>query len=242
MREIDELTQVDDPAWPELQEAFAAGAVPVRVLAADPAEGRRSVLQMQVTARSTLGALAWNCGGLVLDDGWVRVFGGGSEASGGLPSLAQVNRFPDAFDPDWSPEAGLVVGQDALGGVFALNGHDPAASGRPGSPGRMTYFAPDTLAWEAMDMGHSSWVHWLLSGRLETFYDGLRRPAGARRPPRWTSRRASPCTRSCGPRRPTRISPRTAGGPCRCAKSSEWPPTSPGSWVRPIRGSSATYE
>ncbi|MGW7205628.1 DUF2625 family protein [Streptomyces sp. NPDC054837] len=176
MREIDELTQVDDPAWPELQEAFAAGAVPVRVLAADPAEGRRSVLQMQVTARSTLGALAWNCGGLVLDDGWVRVFGGGSGASGGLPSLAQVNRFPDAFDPDWSPEAGLVVGQDVLGGVFALNGHDPAASGRPGFPGRMTYFAPDTLAWEAMDMGHSSWVRWLLSGRLETFYDGLRRP------------------------------------------------------------------
>ncbi|MER6183878.1 DUF2625 family protein [Streptomyces sp. NPDC001652] len=40
----------------------------------------------------------------------------------------------------------------------------------------MTCFAPDTLAWEAMDMGHSSWVHWLLSGRLETFYDGLRRP------------------------------------------------------------------
>lgn len=176
MREIDELTQVDDPAWPELQEAFAASAVPVRVLAADPAEGHRSVLQMQVTARSTLGALAWHCGGLVLDDGWVRVFGGGSGASGGLPSLAQVNRFPDAFDPDWFPGTGLVVGQDALGGVFTLNGHDPAASGRPGSPGQMTYFAPDTLEWEAMDMGHSSWILWLLSGRLETFYDGLRRP------------------------------------------------------------------
>lgn len=176
MREIDELTQVDDPAWPELQEAFAASAVPVRVLAADPAEGHRSVLQMQVTARSTLGALAWHCGGLVLDDGWVRVFGGGSGASGGLPSLAQVNRFPDAFDPDWFPGTGLVVGQDALGGVFTLNGHDPAASGRPGAPGQMTYFAPDTLEWEAMDMGHSSWILWLLSGRLETFYDGLRRP------------------------------------------------------------------
>ncbi|MFF4275289.1 DUF2625 family protein [Streptomyces sp. NPDC001536] len=56
------------------------------------------------------------------------------------------------------------------------NGHDPAASGRPGSPGQTTCFAPDTLAWEAMDMGHSAWVHWLLSRRLETFYGGLRRP------------------------------------------------------------------
>lgn len=68
------------------------------------------------------------------------------------------------------------MGQDVLGGVFALNGHDPAAAGRPGDPGQMTYFAPDTLAWEAMDMGHSGWVAWLLSGRLDTFYDGLRPP------------------------------------------------------------------
>lgn len=176
MREIDELTQVDDPAWPELQEAFANSAVPVRVLPADPAEGRRSLLQMQVTTRSTLGALALNCGGLVLDDGWVRVFGGGTQARGGLPSLARVNRFPAAFDPAWHPTTGLVVGQDVLGGVFALNGHDPVAAGRPGSPGQMTYFAPDTLEWEAMDMGHSAWISWLLSDRLEMFYDGLRWP------------------------------------------------------------------
>ncbi len=40
----------------------------------------------------------------------------------------------------------------------------------------MTYFAPDTLEWEAMEMGHSGWVSWLLSGRLETFYDGMRWP------------------------------------------------------------------
>lgn len=174
MREIDELANVDDPAWPALREAVASSAVPVHVLPAVPEEGRRCLLQMQVTAGSMLGALALNSGGLVLDEGWVRVFGGGSDASGGLPGLAQVNRFPATFDPAWHPATGLVVGQDALGGVFALNGHDPAAADRPGVPGQMIYFAPDTLTWEAMDMGHSVWVSWLLSGRLETFYDGLR--------------------------------------------------------------------
>ncbi|MFF4575529.1 DUF2625 domain-containing protein [Streptomyces sp. NPDC001410] len=176
MREIDELAQVDDPAWPQLQELLAASAVPVRVLPVDPGEGRRCLLQMQVTARSTLGALALNCGGLVLDDGWLRVYGGGSAATGGLPGLGRVNGFPEEFDPAWHPASGLVVGHDVLGGVFALNGHDPAGAGRPGDPGQMTYFAPDTLEWEALDMGHSTWVWWLLSGRLETFYDGLRPP------------------------------------------------------------------
>nr|WSX74382.1 DUF2625 domain-containing protein [Streptomyces sp. NBC_00899] len=131
---------------------------------------------LQVTARSTLGALVLNTGGLLVDDGWVRVFGGGSAVGGSLPSMGQVNGFPAAFDPAWHPAAGLVVGHDVVGGVFTLNGHDPAAVGRPGAPGQMTYFAPDTLAWEALEMGHSAWVSWLLSGRLETFYDGLRWP------------------------------------------------------------------
>ncbi|MCQ8772863.1 DUF2625 family protein [Streptomyces telluris] len=178
MREIDELVNVDDPAWPELQEMLSVSSVPVQVLPADIDESRRCLLQLQVTARSVLGALALNTGGLLVDNGWVRVFGGGGSpfAGGGLPSLAQVNRFPADFDPAWHPATGLVVGQDVVGGVFALNGGDPAATGRPGEPGQMTYFAPDTLAWEALGMGHSSWVSWLLSGRLETFYDGLRWP------------------------------------------------------------------
>ncbi|MBM9504046.1 DUF2625 family protein [Actinacidiphila acididurans] len=176
MREIDELADVDDPAWPGLQEALAAGPVPVRVLPADRDEARRCLLQIQITARSVLGALVLNTGGLLLDDGWVRVFGGGSPADRSLPSLGQVNGFPAAFDPAWRPAAGLVVGHDVVGGVFALNGHDPAAAGRPGAPGQLTYFAPDTLAWEPLRMGHSAWVSWLLSGRLETFYDGLRWP------------------------------------------------------------------
>ncbi|MFB8028713.1 DUF2625 domain-containing protein [Streptomyces sp. NPDC056465] len=176
MREIDELVHVDDPAWPELREMVSAGPAPVQVLPADVDEGRRSLLQMQVTARSTLGALALNTGGLLVDNGWVRVFGGGSVMDGGLPSLAQVNRFPADFDPAWHPGAGLIVGHDVVGGVFALNAGDPAAAGRPGAPGQMTYFAPDTLEWEAMETGHSGWVSWLLSGRSETFYEGLRWP------------------------------------------------------------------
>ncbi|MFI2205338.1 DUF2625 domain-containing protein [Streptomyces sp. NPDC020192] len=175
MRDIDELTRVDDPAWPELRQAFAGSAVPVRVLPADADAGRRCLTQLQVTARSTLGALALHCGGLVLDDGWVRVYGAGSAADR-MPGLGRVNGFPADPDPDWYPVHGLVVGHDVLGGVFCLNGHDPARAGRPGVPGQMTYFAPDTLEWEALDMGHSAWVSWLLSGRLETFYDGLRWP------------------------------------------------------------------
>ncbi|MFC4123027.1 DUF2625 family protein [Nonomuraea zeae] len=177
MRELDELIDVDDPAWPELRELLATAAVPLRTLPVDRGEAHRSVLQLQVTARSFLGALALNTGGLIVDDGWVRVFGGGSGGGGDvLPSLAQVNQFPAVFDPGWRPAAGLVVGHDVLGGVFAVNGPDPAAAGRPGEPGQVTYFAPDTLEWESMEMSHSAWTSWLLSDRPARFYEGLRWP------------------------------------------------------------------
>ncbi|MFJ1757733.1 DUF2625 family protein [Kitasatospora sp. NPDC088134] len=177
MRTIEELTEVDDPAWPELRELLATAAVPVRVLPADPEEGRRCLLQLQVTVRSTLGALTLHTGGLLLDGGWLRVFGGGrADGAGGLPGLGQVNGFPAAFDPAWYPADGLVVGHDVLGGVFALNGHDPAAANRPGAPGQLVYFAPDTLAWEPLEIGHSGWIAWLLSGGSTTFYQGLRWP------------------------------------------------------------------
>jgi hypothetical protein len=174
MRELNELTDVADPAWPELLAMVDACPISVAVPAADPRESQRGLLQLQVTARSMLGGLVLNCGGLVVDDGWVRVYGGGSGRDGALPSLAQVNGFPETVDPAWRPAAALVVAHDVLGGVFALNGADPAAEGRPGEPGQMTYFAPDALEWEALEVGHSAWLQWLLAGDLDGFYSRLR--------------------------------------------------------------------
>lgn len=174
MRELPELVDVDDPAWPVLRKEFAGTSVPLEVLPGDAERGRACLLQLQVSARSFLGALVLHSGGLLLDQGWLRVYGGGGDR--GLPGLAEVNRFPAGFDPAWQPLDGLVIGHDALGGVFALNGHDPAAAGRPGAPGQVVYFAPDSLTWEPLDIGYATWVTWLLSGRLDQFYGGLRWP------------------------------------------------------------------
>ncbi|WP_067832531.1 DUF2625 family protein [Actinomadura kijaniata] len=169
MRPLPELTDVPDPAWPALSDRLAAAAVPLRVLEPDPEGARTCLLQLQVTARSWLGALILNCGGLLLDDGWLRVYGGGGP---GLPGLGRVN----AFDEGRDPAEGLVVAHDVLGGVFALNGIDPAAAGRPGQPGEVIYFAPDALRWEPLDVGHGDWLAWLLEGPLDDFYGTLRWP------------------------------------------------------------------
>ncbi|MFC9849354.1 DUF2625 family protein [Streptomyces sp. NPDC060223] len=178
MRDLTELTDVEEPAWPLLSEKLSTtSSVSLEVLPVDPAQGRGTLLQLQVTARSWLGALVLNCGGVVLDSGWLRIYGSpGEETPSGPPGLAEVNDFPARFDPAWRPEGGLVIGHDVLGGVFVLNGPDPEAEGRPGRPGEMIYFAPDSLRWESLEVGYSTWLDWLLTGGMDQFYDTLRWP------------------------------------------------------------------
>ncbi|MDT0266967.1 DUF2625 family protein [Streptomyces sp. DSM 44915] len=177
MRGLEELTEVPEPAWPELVHLLSTAAVPVEIVPVDPALGRATLLQLQVTARSYLGAFALHCGGLLLDGGWLRVFGSATARNrAALPGLAAVNGFPAVPDAAWRPGPGLVLAQDVLGGVFVLNGPDPAGFGRPGRPGEMVYFAPDTLGWQALEVGHSAWFDWLLSDGPATFYQDLRWP------------------------------------------------------------------
>ncbi|MFZ4181568.1 DUF2625 domain-containing protein [Streptomyces pseudogriseolus] len=175
MREINDLINVGDPAWPLLAQELSGTDVPVEVLPVDTEIARVSLLQLQISARSTLGGIVLNCGGLLVDSGWLRIFGSPSGADAeGMPGLAVINAMPPAFDPGWASGAGLVVAHDVLGGVFALNGGNPREAGRPGEPGEIVYFAPDALGWEALGAGHSAWLSWILSGGLQEFYEGLR--------------------------------------------------------------------
>src|SRR5438067_3056212 len=107
MRSVEELTATPDPAWPAL-EAELRSNPQVTILPVAAAAARDCLFRLQVSARSRLGALALHTGGLLVDDGWLRVLGGGDHA--GLPSLAQANGLPG----DGRPPASLVVGHDVL--------------------------------------------------------------------------------------------------------------------------------
>ncbi|MFD9247240.1 DUF2625 family protein, partial [Streptomyces sp. NPDC059556] len=50
VRELSELIEVEDPAWPVLGEKLRAAPVPVEVLDADAARGAAALLRTQVTA------------------------------------------------------------------------------------------------------------------------------------------------------------------------------------------------
>lgn len=143
--------------------------MPVDVLDVSDAQGRDVLYRLQVTTRSALGALARYCGGLVVDHGWLRILGGGHDgARGALTDLATANGIPEPPGMSTSPGL-LVVAHDVLGGRFAVDG-GALGMGR----GEVCYWAPDSLDWESLEIGHGAFVEWVLGGGTTEFYADLR--------------------------------------------------------------------
>jgi hypothetical protein len=153
---LTELLDVD-PAWPEIAAAVAAAPYPVVVFDADPLRADAELLRAQVTTRSWLGSVIHRTGGLVLDHGWLRVLGSGSEQHD-LASLGEINE---------RISGGLIVAQDVLGGQFAWT---PGTNGKPA----IHYLAPDTLRWEDTGRGYGDWLAAMIGGAMTGFYEELR--------------------------------------------------------------------
>lgn len=158
MKPLDELIERQDPAMLLVQDLLENSSQHYQLLP-PCADNDRVLLGLQVTTRSTLGAIAHQTGGLLIDHGWLRIFGSGH------PELPR-NIL------DWSAEYAdghLLVADDAVGGVFSING------GALGDDlGALYYWAPDTLAWEALEIGYSDFLGWVLSEQFADFYQDLR--------------------------------------------------------------------
>lgn len=158
MTSLEDLIDSRDPALPLIEKMLGAATLNYQLLPPSTESGR-VLSSLQVTTRSTLGAIAYETGGLLIDHGWLRVLGSGH------PQLSR-NLV------DWNngrADAYLLVADDAAGGFFSING-----GGLGDDVGAMYYWAPDTLRWEQLDIGYTDFLGWALSDRLATFYDGLR--------------------------------------------------------------------
>ena len=154
MRPLDQLIDTEDAALPLLREWAQGASHAFEIL--EPSDDReRVLLALQVTTRSAMGALPYETRGLLIYHGWLRVQGSGH---------AKLARNI----VDWNKERSsgfLLVADDVVGGFFALNG-----GGLGDDAGAMYYWAPDTLAWESLDIGYSDFLEWASTDRLQVFY------------------------------------------------------------------------
>jgi hypothetical protein len=157
---------MSDDVWDDIVHDIDHARYDSTVFPGDPVAGARTLGRLSVSTRSTLGAIALHSGGWLVDHGWLRVLGG--TASPGLPDIATVSGLPEEVTEP-VPVCGLLVAYDVLGGQFAING-----GGLAGRPGEVCYWAPDSLDWDGLDLGHTDFVEWVLAGDHDGFYDGFR--------------------------------------------------------------------
>lgn len=163
-RTLVELVDTKEPGIDLVRQWFAEASNDVELLSCSREDGELTLLALQVTTRSPLGAVAYETGGLLIDHGWLRILGAGCPR---LPrGLADWNGLDSG---DRRLPGALLVGDDAVGGFFAVNG-----DGLPGPAGNVFYLAPDTLEWEDLELGYSAWLRWTLSGDLAGFYESFR--------------------------------------------------------------------
>lgn len=160
MRPLQELVDTNDSAIALIREWLETAETPCELL--PPSDRRDSVLHdLQVTTRSTMGAVAYETGGILIDHGWLRILG-----SGGVRLTRDIVSWnkgrADGF---------FLVADDVAGGFFAVN-----SNGLGDDTGNVYYWAPDTLEWEPLGAGYTDFLCWAFSAQLADFYKNLRWP------------------------------------------------------------------
>jgi len=158
MRPLDDLINPSEPAYPLLKQWAADAVRPVEFL--PPSANRAdALLQTQVTTRSLMGAIVYETGGILIDNGWLRILGSGH------PKLTRTV-------PAWNQSRAngfYLIADDAVGGFFAING---GALGT--DTGNVYYFAPESLRWEPLELGYSDFLVASFSPKLDDFYKPIR--------------------------------------------------------------------
>lgn len=166
MQSLDELINKTDPAWPLVKKWVDSAKNKVEVLELDSANAKNALFNIQVSTYSTLGAVIYNTGGIMIDNGWLRILGSGSKRlSRSVPEWNKGKTIKEFGDKP----AYLLVADDAAGGFFAIN---YGAFGKDLK--NVYYLAPNSLKWESLGAGYSEFILFCFDSDLSKFYEGLR--------------------------------------------------------------------
>lgn len=166
LRELEELINKKDSAWSIINRWIKRADKPVDILPVEREKSQKVLFDLQVTTRSPLGAIAYECGGILVDNGWLRILGSGCDIM--KRDISSWNELNDRGRFAKIPGA-MLIADDIIGGFFALNGGAFKAE-----IGKMFYLAPESHRWESLDINYSQFIFWALTGDVKAFYGSYR--------------------------------------------------------------------
>jgi hypothetical protein len=167
IRPLPTLINKQQPAWAQVLQWKAGATNKVEILPKNPDRAATALYNSQVTTKSPMGAITYESGGILIDDGWIRILGSGSPKLN--RSIDDWNKGKSFTAPGEQPKFWLIA-DDVLGGLFALN----AGAFSDSNIGKVYYFAPDELQWSSTGLTYTDFIHYCFNGALERFYEGLR--------------------------------------------------------------------
>ncbi|MXV37979.1 DUF2625 family protein [Flavobacteriaceae bacterium Ap0902] len=166
MKDLNELINLEEPAWDLIKGWLNEATNEYEILPRNSKQAEKELLNTQVTTRSVMGAVIYETGGILIDKGWLRILGSGSERLD--RGLSEWNKGK-TFENYGEQPLYFLIADDIIGGYFAIN-----AGGIGNEIGKVYYLAQDTLEWECLNIGYSDFLYWALNGDLVKFYEPFR--------------------------------------------------------------------
>ncbi len=167
MRSLEELINKEGLGFKLVEDWMKEAKNEIEILEKDSTKADTALYRTQVTTRSPMGAIVYETGGILVDNGWIRILGSGSDKM--KRNLPEWNKGK-LFEEYGQAPPFLLISDDAIGGFFALNGGGFGNN----DLGKVYYFSPVNLEWEPLEIGYSDFIYWTFTGDIKQFYEGLR--------------------------------------------------------------------
>jgi len=166
MRSLEELINKEDPGIALVKEWLKDAKNHIEMLPRDLKKAEQALYHTQVTTRSVLGSIIYETGGILVNNGWLRILGSGHpKLNRNVPEWSRHK----SFDEYGEQPSFLLIADDIIGGFFAMNGGGISDQ----DLGKIFYFAPDTMEWESTGYGYTDFIYWCFTGDLDLFYKGF---------------------------------------------------------------------
>lgn len=166
MRTLKELIDTEKSGWPILKEWITLAKNCVEILPVlNTQQAETALVNSQLSIRSLIGSIIYQTGGLLINNGLIRILGSGShKMKRSFPewNLGKTMELYGAVSPY------LLIADDAFGGFYAING-----GGLGNDAGNIYYNSPDCIDWLPMNMSYSQFLLFCFEADLNDFYQDL---------------------------------------------------------------------
>lgn len=165
LKKLEELIDTEESAWPILETLIKEATNKVTVLPKDQSRSEEELVKSQVSTKSSMGSVIYETGGILINDGQIRILGSGSDQL--KRTLMEWNRTKSYLKDGETPFF-VLIADDPLGGFYAINGG--GISNEQEHLGKIFYFTQRRAQWANLSMGYSDFVNFCFKGDLSQIY------------------------------------------------------------------------